>query len=130
MSVLRDWTCLLDGVTEDSESFFGRFPEYVGTGHAKHFILALYHEFEDGLIVVLDGAPYFRASTVVDLATRDGLAFVRLPAYRPYLNPVEECWRQLESALGNRYFESMNELTASIDTTLDQRRIPEMSHYF
>lgn len=130
LSGLRDWTCLLGAVTDDGRSFFSRFSEYVTADHAKHFILALYHEFEDDLIVVLDGASYFRASTVTDLAERDGLNFVQLPAYRPDLNPVEECWRQLESALGNRYFESMNELTATIDNALDQLNLPIVSNYF
>jgi transposase len=97
--------------------------------HAKHFILAVYDEFEEDLIVVLDGASYFRASAVTELAERDGLEFVRLPAYRPDLNPVEECWRQLESALGNRYFESMNELTTTIDAALHQLSLPEVSNY-
>jgi transposase len=70
--------------------------------HAKHFILALCEEFQKDLIVVLDGAPYFRASAVTDLAARDDLEFVRLPAYSPELNPVEECWRQVKRDLSNR----------------------------
>jgi transposase len=91
LSGLRDWTCLLGAVTEDGESFFARFPEYVTAEHAKHIILVVYKEFVDKLIVVLDGASYFRASAITVLAARDGLALVRLPAYRPDLNPVEEC---------------------------------------
>ena len=130
LSGLRDWTCLLGAVTEDGRSFFSRFPEYVTGEHAKHFILALYEEFEDDLIIVLDGASYFRASVVTDLAARDGLTFVRLPAYRPDLNPVEECWRQLESALGNRYFESVTALTKTIDASLDQLSLPKVGNYF
>jgi transposase len=130
LSGLRDWTCLLGAVTEDDESFFSRFPEYVTAEHAKYFILALYEEFKDDLIVVLDGASYFRASAVTDLAARDGLAFVQLPAYRPGLNPVEECWRQLESALGNHYFESVDELTRTIDEALNQVSLPIVSNYF
>jgi len=130
LSGLRDWTCLLGAVTEDGESFFSRFPEYVTAKHAKHFILSLCEEFEDDLIVVLDGASYFTASTVADLADRDDLDFVQLPACSPDLNPVEECWRQLKSALGNRYFESLSDLTTAIDTALDQLNLPKVSNYF
>ena len=130
LSGLRDWTCLLGAVTEDGESFFSRFPEYVTAQHAKHFILPLYKEFEKDMIIFLDGTSYFRASAVTDLAARDGLALVRLPAYRPDLNPVEECWRQLDSALGNRYFESINDLTKRIDETLDKLCLPKVSNYF
>ena len=98
--------------------------------HAKHFILALCEEFEEDLIVVLDGAPYFQASAVTDLATRDDLAFVTLPAYSPELNPVEECWRQLQTALSIRFFESLAELTTAIDNALDQLSVPSVSNYF
>jgi hypothetical protein len=46
------------------------------------------------------------------------------------LNPVEECWRQLKDALGNRFFDSLDELTAAIDKALDRVAVPNMSNYF
>ncbi|WP_144906696.1 IS630 family transposase [Halobellus captivus] len=130
LSGQRDWTCLLGAITENGDRFFSRFEEYVTADHAKHFILALCKEFEDNLIVVLDGAPYFQASAVTDLAARDDLAFVTLPSYSPELNPVEECWRQLQASLSNRFFDSLDELTTAIDTALDQLSIPQVSNYF
>ena len=77
-----------------------------------------------------DGAPYFQVSAVTDLAARDDLAFVTFPAYSPELNPVGECWRQLQAALGNRFFESLDDLTTVIDKALDQLFIPDVSNYF
>lgn len=130
LSGQRDWTCLLGAITEDGDRFFSRFTEYVTAEHAKHFILALCKEFEEDLIIVLDGAPYFQASAVTDLADRDDLAFVTLPSYSPELNPVEECWRQLQASLSNRFFDSLDELTTAIDTTLDQLSTPKVSNYF
>jgi len=53
-----------------------------------------------------------------------------LPSYSPELNPVKECWRQLQASLSNRFFDSLDELTAAIDTTLGQFSIPEVSNYF
>lgn len=117
-------------ITVLGDCFFSRFEEHVTAAHAKHFILALCQEFKDDLIIVLEGAPYFQALAVTDLASRDDLAFVRLPAYSPELNPVEECWRQLQSALSNRFFDLLPELTAAIDTALDQLSLPEVSYYF
>ncbi len=117
-------------ITEDGDRFFSRFEEYVTTDHAKHFILALCNELEDDLIVVLDGAPYFQASPVTDLTARNDLAFITLPAYSPELNLVEECWRQLQTALSNRFFDSLGELTTAIDTALKQFSIPRMRNYF
>ncbi|MGM0717960.1 MAG: IS630 family transposase [Halobacteriota archaeon] len=130
LSGQRDWTCLLGAITEDGDRFFSRFTEYITAEHAKHFILALCEEFEDDLIIVLDGAPYFQASAVTDLAARDDLAFVTLPSYSPELNPVEECWRQLQKALSNRFFDSLDELTTAIDTALDKLSVPKVSNYF
>ncbi len=104
LSDQRDWACLLGAITEDGERFFARFEEYVTGKHARHFILALCKEYEGDLIIVFDGTPHFQASAVTDLAARDDLVFVTLPAYSPELNPVEECWRQLQSALSNRFF--------------------------
>jgi transposase len=130
LSGQRDWTCLLGAITEDGNRFFSRFEEYVTAEHAKHFILALCEEFQEDLIVVLDGAPYFRASAVTDLAARDDLDFVRLPAYSPDLNPVEECWKQLKQALGNRFFDSLTDLHTAIDTALEQISVPTVSNYF
>jgi len=103
LSGQREWTCLLGAITKDGDRFFSRFEEYVTADHAKHFILALCQEFEDDLIIVLDGAPYFQASAVTDLAARDDLAFVTLPAYSPEHNPVEgagDSYKRL-SAIGS-----------------------------
>ena len=130
LSGLRDWTCLLGAVTEDGRTFFSRFTEYVTAEHARHFILELCKEFKEKLIIVLDGASYFRAWEVQALAERDDLEIVQLPAYQPDLNPVEECWRQLDATLGNRYIESLEDLTTTIDASLDQLNIPNVSHYF
>jgi transposase len=130
LSGQRDWTCLLGAITEDGDRFFSRFEEYVTAEHAKHFILALCEEFQGDLLVVLDGASYFRASAVTDLAARDDLEFVQLPAYSPELNPVEECWRQLKADLSNRLFESLEDLTTAIDNALDQLSIPQICNYF
>ncbi len=91
LSGQHDWTCLQGAITEDGDRFFSRFEEYMIADHAKHFIVELCKEFEYDWIVVLDGASYFQASAVTDLAARDDLAFVTLPAYSPELNPVEEC---------------------------------------
>nr|WP_246391899.1 transposase [Halosimplex pelagicum] len=90
LSGQRDWTCLLGAITEDGDCFFSRFTEYVTADHAKHFILTLCEEFEEDLIVVLDGAPYFQASAVTDPAARGDLVFVMLPAYSAEFNPREE----------------------------------------
>lgn len=59
-SVQRDWTCLLDAITEDGDRSCFRFEEYVTADRAKHFILVLCRWFEgdllDGLKTAIDTA--------------------------------------------------------------------------
>ncbi|MDB2241481.1 IS630 family transposase, partial [Halorubrum sp. Atlit-28R] len=37
---------------------------------------------------------------------------------------------QLQAALSNRFFDSLDELTTAIDSALDQLSIPKVSNYF
>jgi hypothetical protein len=37
---------------------------------------------------------------------------------------------QLQDALSNRFFDSLDELTTAIDTALDQPSLPKVSNYF
>jgi len=68
---------------------------------------------------------YFQASAVTDPTARDDLTFVTLLAYLPELNPTEESWRQLQSALSNRFFDSLPELTIAIDSAFDWVLLPK-----
>jgi transposase len=82
------------------------------------------------LLVVLDGPPYVQASVVTGRQVRDDLTVVTLPSYSPELNPVEECWRQFQNALGNRFFDSLDKLTTAINRPLDQLSLKDVSNYF
>jgi transposase len=129
LSGQRDWTGVLGAVSEDGEEFYCQSDEYITGEHARKFILALSNEFDEDLIVVLDGAPYFRSSTVTELEDRDDLDFVRLPPYSPDMNPVEECWRQLKATLKNRFFEDLPDLKQAIQRGLDDISTPDTSNY-
>ncbi len=58
------------------------------------------------------------------------LVLVKSPAYTSELDPVEACWRQLKAALGNRFFESLDELNTATDKALDRVTILDTSNYF
>jgi transposase len=117
-------------MTDDGQSFFARFREHATTEYAKHIIFVLYNEVRLDSIPDLDITADFRVSAPTVHQARDGLAFVRLAAYRPDLNPVEACWRQLDSALRDRCFESITDLTSRIGGTLDQLNFPVVGKYF
>jgi hypothetical protein len=81
------------------------------------------------LIVGLGGVPYVQTSAVAGLTARDDLAFVTQPAYSPECTPVEECWRPLQTAFGNRFFDPLDEFPIANDTALDQLSLSYVSNY-
>jgi hypothetical protein len=64
-------------ITAGGGRFFSRVEEYVVTACTKHIILVLCNEFEDDLIVVFEGTPYFQALAITDLAASDDLDLSR-----------------------------------------------------
>ena len=79
---------------------------------------------------MLDGGPNIQALAVTDLAEHKPISFVRLSAYSPELNPVEERWRELKTALGNRLFTSLDDLKHAINKSLAQLSTPYVGNYF
>lgn len=70
------------------------FLEHVGQSYPDEFVL-----------MVFDGAPSHRS---LGLCAPDNMAFVRLPAYSPELNPAERLWEELrEKEFANRVFGSL-----------------------
>lgn len=74
---------------------------------------------------MLDGTKYFQESFITELITCVDFSFLTFTTYSPELDPVEECWRQLQNALSNRFFDSFDKLTVASDTTLDQLPLQE-----
>lgn len=126
----HDWPCVSGANTENRARFVARCQEYVTAARATHFILAVCDEFEDDLLVMLDGASSFKASPGTGRQGRDDLAVVTPPSYAPDLTPVEDCWRQLYSALNSRFVDARNDVTTAIDTALNHLSAPNLSHYF
>jgi hypothetical protein len=46
------------------------------------------------------------------------------------LKPVEECWKQLQAALGSQFFDSLDDLTTGIGTAFGQLSVSKVSNYF
>ena len=47
----------------------------------------------------------------------------------PELNPAEECWRQLNQELGNRLFETLDDLRDAALSALNGIEVPDISTY-
>ena len=66
--------------------------------------------------LILDGAPYHRASLVQDWAVVMNIELHYLPPYSPNLNPIERLWKVMnEYARNNRYFATAKAFRAAIN---------------
>jgi transposase len=120
---------LLGAVTDDGDRFI-TFVEGGFTGKvAAHFLRALQQEFGEKLVIVLDNAPYFIANHLKKQAANDGLLLEYLPPYAPEMNPVEQCWRQLNDGRANRLYHTLSELKAYLTTKLPTLNSPKIYEY-
>jgi len=90
---------------------------------------ALQEEFGEEICVVLDNATYFRSKKVREFVEETPIELCFLPRGSPELNPVEECWRQLNQALGNQYFGDLDALQAASLVGLDGLDCPNIFTY-
>lgn len=112
---------LLGCVSDDGETFFLPCESNYNSDVTVRLLGALQEEFGEQICVVLDNASYFRSNQVREFVEGTPIELCFLPRGSPDLNPVEECWRQLNQALGNHYFGDLEALQdASLDV-LDER---------
>ena len=129
VSASRGGINLLGALTETGETMFlecdGSFTKEV----TVRFLEALQARFGEELIVVLDKGSYFTANKVKEFAEESKIELLYLPTGMAKLNPTEECWRQLRSALGNRFFGSVDELRTGIRSALETINPPGLYQY-
>lgn len=71
---------------------------------------------EDRIVMVLDGAGWHKAGTLV---VPSNMRLLSLPPYAPELNPVEHIWDELrEKAFGNLVFDSLDALEDHLEASL------------
>ena len=64
-----------------------------------YFEQVLLPELPAGSVLVLDNASFHQGKHLEQLASEKGVELMYLPAYSPDLNPIEEFWAVLKSAL-------------------------------
>lgn len=120
---------LLGAVAENGDRFFTLVKGRLTGETTTLFLRSLQEEFGEKLVIVLDNAGYFTAKDVKKQAAKDGLLLDYLPPYAPEINPVEQCWRQLNQARGNRLFRDLSELKSFLTTTLPTISSPSIYNY-
>jgi transposase len=119
----------LGAVTDNGDRFIS-FVEGSFTGKvAAHFLRALQQEFGEKLVIVLDNAPYFIAKHLKKQAAKAGLLLEYLPSYAPEMNPLEQCWRQLNDGRANRLYLTLPELKTYLTSKLPTLDSPEIYEY-
>jgi transposase len=131
VEVSEQWeaTKLLGALSEDGETRSCRCESNFTSEVTIHFLRSLQEEFGEDLIVVLDNAPYFTSKKVRKFAEGGGIDLCYLPRYSPQMNPVEECWRQLNQQLKNRWFDDIDHLNRAIQKALQVANPPSMFNY-
>ena len=62
-------------------------------------------------VVIMDGASWHTNSIVDEL---DNVSIIKLPAYSPELNPIEQVWQWLrQNDLANKYFKDYDDIVES-----------------
>ena len=86
-------------------------------------------EFGEKICVILDNASYFTANKVQEFVEDTPIELCYLPRGSPELNPTEECWRRLNQELGNRLFDTLDELCDAALAALDTIDPPNVLTY-
>jgi DDE superfamily endonuclease len=80
---------------------------------------AAHQQLGGPIVVIWDNLNTHRSAAMRELiAARDWLRVIRLPAYAPELNPVEQVWSQVKRGLGNLLVWGLDELVAVVKNRL------------
>ena len=120
---------LLGAVSDAGETFFLPCEVNFNSDTTIRLLDALQTEFGEKICVVLDNASYFTANAVQEFVEDTPIELCYLPRGSPELNPTEECWRQLNQALGNRLFENLDKLQEAALSALEDLEPPQLSTY-
>jgi len=121
---------LLGATTDTGETFFLPCEVNFNSDTTICLLDALQVEFGEKLCVVLDNASYFTANAVKEFVAETPIKLCYLPRGSPELNPTEECWRQRNRALGNRLFQTLEDVQEAALAALGQLETLQCTHLF
>jgi len=129
VSASREGLNFLGALTETGETLFlecsGSFTKEV----TVQFLQVLQAKSGENLLIVLDKGSYFTAEKVAQFVEESKIELLYLPTGMAKLNPTEECWRQLRSALRNRHFGTVEELRSGIRSAMEKIDPPGIYQY-
>lgn len=137
---------VLGAVTHEGESFYCWTEENLTADHAIRFLAGLQSTFGEQLITLIDRAGYFYAKNLWEFVsgerrteTIDETSVERVrnetfqawyfPPRLPELNPVEQCWNQLEEWFNYRFIEDLSQLQAELQSAIGEIDEPNLLNY-
>jgi transposase len=95
----------------------------------KYFIDVFVKELKPNSVVVMDNASFHKSKEIKKAIEEQGCILLKLPAYSPDLNPIEQFWSQLKRLVkeGKKKLDSMVE---AIDQAFKQLINLDPSGYF
>lgn len=141
-----DRVTVLGAVTHDGRSFYCWTDENLSADHSVRLLSALEAEFGEKLIVLIDRASYFYAKDVWEFVSgEESTEFIDetsvervrnetfqawyFPPRLPELNPVEQCWNQLEDWFNHLLIEDLDHLQAELQVALEGLSEPNVFNY-
>lgn len=148
VKVTNSWdkVTVLGAISHTGESFYCWTEENLTRLHGIQFLRALLEEFGTDLVVFLDRAGYFFAKDVREFVSGstetetigetsitcvrgDSLDLWYFPPKLPELNPVEECWNQLQEWFSNRFVADLEQLKRDLRAGVETISEPNIWNY-
>lgn len=137
---------VLGAITHDGRSYYCWTEENLTAAHGIRFLAGLEVEFGEKLVVLLDQAPYFYArdlwefvsgerrteyigETSVERVRNQTVRAWYFPPRLPELNPVEQCWNQLEKWFNYLLVKDLSHLQEELLIALDELDEPNVFNY-
>ena len=142
----RHGVTVLGAVSNERDSFYYWSEETLTAEHGIAILRSLVDEYGENIVVLLDRAPYFYAKDVwefvsgerstefigdtsVERVVGDSLEVWYFPPHAPELNPVEECWNQLEAWFNYRLVKDLDGLKGMLNRAFPTITPPNISNY-
>jgi transposase len=88
------------------------------------------HKSNKKLCIIVDNARWHLTKKVLDFAKKIGMKFIRLLAYSPELNPIEQYWQNVKKWLGTRMWFSICELEKQLRAAFKRNDLlPKINEY-
>lgn len=80
------------------------------------------------LCIVVDNARWHLTKKVLSFIKENGIKIIRLLAYSPELNPIEQYWKNIKNWLATRIWSSLEELEKQLRSALRRRFLIPISY--